>query len=81
VIITELANIRTYIRECDPDLRSRVVAKLVYLSMIGLQAACSHTECLNLMADSRFSFKCIGYLGTLLFIGKTTEMFVLLTRP
>jgi hypothetical protein len=80
VITTELANIRTYIRECDPELRPRVIAKLVYLSMIGRQAAFAHTECLNLMADSRFSFKRIGYLGASLLIDETTEMSVLVTH-
>ena len=30
LITSEQADLRTYIRECDPDLRPRVVAKLLH---------------------------------------------------
>ena len=80
VISTELANIRTYIRDCDPDMRPRVIAKLVYLNMIGETTSWGQMETLNLMADDRFSFKRIGYLGAGLLLDETAEVTVLLTH-
>ena len=80
VISTELANIRTYIRDCTPDMRPRVIAKLVYLNMIGETTSWGQMECLNLMADDRFSYKRIGYLGASLLLDETAEVGVLLTH-
>ena len=80
VISTELANIRTYIRECDPEMRPRVIAKLVYLNMIGETTSWGQMETLNLMADERFSFKRIGYLGAGLLLDETADITVLLTH-
>jgi len=80
VISTELANIRTYVRECTPDMRPRVIAKLVYLNIIGETTSWGQMECLNLMADDRFSFKRIGYLGASLLLDETAEVGVLLTH-
>lgn len=80
VITTELANIRTYIRECDAELRPRIIAKLVYLNMMGRSTIIGQMECLNLMQDSRFSFKRIGYLGASLLLDETADISVLLTH-
>lgn len=80
VISTELANIRTCIRECDSELRPRLIAKLVYLNMIGEATSFGQMECMNLMADDRFSFKRIGYLGASLLLDETTDITVLLTH-
>lgn len=80
VITTELANIRTYIRECEPEMRPRVIAKLVYLNMIGETTSWGQMETLSLMADDRFSFKRIGYLGAGLLLDETADISVLLTH-
>lgn len=80
VITTELANIRTYIRECEPEMRPRVVAKLVYLNMIGETTSWGQMSTLSLMADDRFSFKRIGYLGASLLLDETADISVLLTH-
>lgn len=80
LITTELANIRTYIRECDSEMRPRIIAKLVYLNMIGRSTTFGQMECLNLMSDERFSFKRIGYLGSSLLLDETAEVTVLLTH-
>lgn len=80
VITTELANIRTYIRECDSTMRPRVIAKLIYLNMMGRATSFGQLECLNLMTDDRFSYKRIGYLGASLLLDETTDITVLLTH-
>ena len=80
IISTELANIRTYIRECDPDMRPRLIAKLIYLNMLEQNTSFGQLECLNLMSDDRFSYKRIGYLGAGLLIDETADVTVLLTH-
>lgn len=80
IISTELANIRTYIRECDPDMRPRLISKLIYLNMLDQNTSCGQMECLNLMADDRFSYKRIGYLGANLLLDETADVTVLLTH-
>lgn len=80
IISTELANIRTYIRDCDPELRPRIITKLVYLNMMGETTSWGWLETINLMADDRFSFKRHGYLGASLLLDETAEVTVLLTH-
>jgi hypothetical protein len=39
LIATEQAEIRAYLRDMDPELRPRVVSKLVFLDLIGQNPA------------------------------------------
>ena len=80
LIAAEQADLRTYIRICDPYQRPRVVAKLVYLSTIGENVSYGQMEVLTLMASDHFSFKRIGYLAAGVILDETSELAVLLTH-
>lgn len=80
VATNELANIRTDIRSCNPDLLPRLIAKLVYLNMAGRQTSFGQLQCINLMSDERFSYKRIGYLGASVLLDENAELNVLITH-
>ena len=80
VATNELANIRTDIRSCNPDLLPRLIAKLVYLNMAGRQTSFGQLQCINLMSDERFSYKRIGYLGASVLLDENAELNVEICR-
>lgn len=80
LIKSEQADLRTYIRECDPELRPRVVAKLVFLSNLGENVAYGQMEVLTLMSCDQFSYKRIGYMAAGVLIDEGSEITVLLTH-
>jgi hypothetical protein len=55
IISTEQAQVRAYLRKMDPELRPRIVSKIVFLDMIGENPAWGQMEALTLMTYDRFS--------------------------
>ena len=80
IIADEQADMRTYIKECDPELRPRIVAKLIFLNILGENVAYGQMEVLTLMSNEEFSYKRIGYLAASLLLNETSELTVLLTH-
>lgn len=80
LIRSELADLRTLIREYDVSLMPRVVTKLLYLYIIGENISFAQLEPLTLMANPRFSFKRLGYIAAAVMIDETSELTILLTH-
>ncbi|KAH0793974.1 Adaptin N terminal region family protein [Histomonas meleagridis] len=80
IIKCELADIRTLIRNCDPDLKPRLIAKLVFLDIIGENVSFGQMEVVNLMSHPRLSYKRIGYMAASVLLNETSETTVLLTH-
>lgn len=80
IISSEQADIRSYIRECDPQLRPRIVAKLIFLSTIGENVAYGQMEVLTLMSQEQLSYKRIGYLAASVILDESSELTVLITH-
>ena len=80
LIKSEQADIRSYIRQCDPDLRPRIVAKMLFLSILGENVAYGQIEAITLMSDDRFSYKRIGYLATSVILDEASDVTVLITH-
>lgn len=80
LIKSEQADMRTYIRECDPDLRPRIISKMVFLSILGENVAYGQMEVLTLMSSDIFSYKRIGYMAAGVLLDESSEITVLLTH-
>lgn len=80
IIKSEQADMRTYIRECDPELRPRIVCKMVFLSALGENVAYGQMEVLTLMSSDIYSYKRIGYMAAGVLIDEGSEIAVLLTH-
>lgn len=80
LIATEQAQIRAYLRVMDPEMRPRIVSKLVFLDMIGQNPVWGQMEAITLMTYDRFSFKKIGYICTSILLDQTAELTVLVTQ-
>ena len=63
LIHSEQANMRSYVRECDPALRPRLVAKLLFLCIYGENVSYGQMETITLMSQELFSYKRIGYIA------------------
>eukprot|EP00117_Sycon_ciliatum_P007982 scpid34160/ scgid3064/ AP-1 complex subunit gamma-1; Adapter-related protein complex 1 subunit gamma-1; Adaptor protein complex AP-1 subunit gamma-1; Clathrin assembly protein complex 1 gamma-1 large chain; Gamma1-adaptin; Golgi adaptor HA1/AP1 adaptin subunit gamma-1 len=80
VITKECANIRSQFRDEDNECRSRNVAKLLYIHMLGYPAHFGQLECLKLIASPKFSDKRIGYLGAMLLLDERQDVHLLVTN-
>ncbi|EAY09122.1 Adaptin N terminal region family protein [Trichomonas vaginalis G3] len=80
VISNELANMRTFIRDCSEHYKPRLVLKLMYLDMIGENTAWGQMEIVSLMAHDRPSYKRIGYLAAANILDEDNERIVLITH-
>ena len=80
LIATEQAQIRAYLRKMDPEMRPRVVSKLVFLDTIGQNPAWGQMEAITLMTNERYSYKRIGYICTGVLLDQTNELTVLVTQ-
>jgi hypothetical protein len=79
VIANELAQMRTVIKDGDPSLRPRTVAKLIYLAMYGENVSWGQMEVVKLMTVDLFSYKRIGYLAATALLNENMEVIVLIT--
>ena len=80
LIATEQAQIRAYLRKMDPEMRPRIVSKLVFLETIGENTAWGQMEAITLMTNDRFSYKRIGYICTGVLLDQTNDLTVLVTQ-
>ncbi|KAF4728679.1 hypothetical protein FOZ63_025501, partial [Perkinsus olseni] len=60
--------------------RSRNVAKLVYIHMLGYPTHFGQMDCLKLIASSKFSEKRVGYLGLTQLLDENSELLMLVTN-
>jgi hypothetical protein len=80
LIATEEAHIRAYVREGDPELRPRIVSKLVYLDMLGENPTWGQIEAITLMTHDVFSYKRVGYIGGSILLDENADLTVLVTH-
>ncbi|OHT16790.1 Adaptin N terminal region family protein [Tritrichomonas foetus] len=80
LIKSEQADMRSYVRECDPTMRPRIVAKLLFLNILGENVSYGQMEALTLMSQDRFSYKRIGYIAAAAILDEASEMTVLITH-
>ncbi|CDK27897.1 unnamed protein product [Kuraishia capsulata CBS 1993] len=78
----ESAAIRSSIRDTSIDERSRrtLIAKLIYLYILGEPTHFGQVECLKLLATQSFTSKRLGYLATMLILDENQEVLTLLTN-
>ena len=80
VIAEELSEIRGEVKNPQPHLLPRIVAKLMYLALLGEKTDFGQMSAISLMTNERFSYKQIGYLGAQLLIDQTSDLSVLLSH-
>ena len=80
IIRSELADMRTMIREIDTDSKPRLVSKLVYLNIFGENVSWGQVESVSLMAHERFSYKRVGYLAAQTLLDESSDVAVLITQ-
>lgn len=80
LISKECAYIRTSFKGEDNDARSRDMAKLLYIHMMGYPAHFGQMECMKLIASPRFSDKRVGYLGAMMLLDERQDVHLLITN-
>lgn len=80
IITTELAEMRTLIRECDIDKKPNIIAKLIYLSITGENTSWGQIDAVSLMSHDRLSYKRLGYLAVQTIFDEQSEILVLITQ-
>ena len=79
-INVEMANMRTLSRTCDLSQKPNIVAKLIYLNILGENTTWGQMDAVYLMASSQLSYKRIGYLGAANLLNEKNELMVLVTQ-
>ena len=79
-IANELANIRTFIRDCDVRYKPSLIAKIWFLAIRGENTQWANIEFSTLMAHDRPSYKRIGYLAAMNLCEANAEFSVLITH-
>ncbi|TMW63599.1 hypothetical protein Poli38472_002540 [Pythium oligandrum] len=80
VIAKESALIRTAIKDQDVKHRSRNVAKLLFIHMLGYPSHFGQMECVKLLASPHFAEKRMGYLGMILLLTDQEDVLTLVTN-
>eukprot|EP00124_Ichthyophonus_hoferi_P000573 Ihof_evm7s22 gene=Ihof_evmTU7s22 len=80
IVQKELAVIRTAFKEEDTEYRTRNVAKVLYIHMLGYPTHFAQLECLKLIASPKFGDKRMGYLGAMMLLDERTDVQMLLTN-
>ncbi|KAH0795383.1 Adaptin N terminal region family protein [Histomonas meleagridis] len=80
IISSEQADMRSYIRKCEPSMRPRIVSKLIFLGTLGENVSYGYMEVLTLMSHELFSYKRIGYIAASVMLDETSEISVLITQ-
>lgn len=80
VIQKELAIIRTAFKEEDVEYRTRNVAKVLYIHMLGYPTHFAQLETLKLIASPKFGDKRMGYLGAQMLLDEKSDVHLLLTN-
>ena len=79
LITNELANMRTLIKDANERLWPRLMAKIIYLTMLGYDTAWAQMEIINLMTHERPSYKQLAYIASSLMFDSNNERIVLIT--
>lgn len=79
-INVEMANMRTLSRTCDISQKPNIVAKLIYLNILGENTSWGQMDAVYLMASSQLSYKRIGYIGAANLLNEKNEVMVLVTQ-
>lgn len=80
VIAKECAQIRSALRDDDSVTRSRNLAKLLYISMLGYPTHFGQMECVKILASGRFPEKRVGYLALSILLDENQEVLMLVTN-
>lgn len=80
VISKECASIRTAFKDEDVVYRTRNVAKVLYIHMLGYPAHFGQLEVLKLVSSPKFLDKRLGYLGAMMLLDERTDIQLLLTN-
>ncbi|XP_063902303.1 AP-1 complex subunit gamma-1-like [Zophobas morio] len=80
VVSKECAQIRTAFKNEVLEYRTRNVAKILYLYMLGYPAHFGQLEVLKLISSSQFLDKRLGYLGAMLLLDEQSDLQLLLTN-
>ncbi|EAY12493.1 Adaptin N terminal region family protein [Trichomonas vaginalis G3] len=80
IIRTEQAQIRAYLRKCTPEMRPRIVSKIIFLDMLGENPVWGQMEAITLMTDDRYSYKRVGYIGAAILLDESAELTILVTQ-
>ncbi|GLD97591.1 hypothetical protein PINS_up006281 [Pythium insidiosum] len=80
VIAKESALIRTAFKDQDKQHRSRNVAKLLFIHMLGYPSHFGQMECVKLIASPYFAEKRMGYLGLILLLTDQEDVLTLVTN-
>lgn len=80
IMADELAAMRTKIREADPQVKSRIIAKLVFLNINGYNTSFAQLEAVNLMSQEAYGYKRLGYLGAGTLLDEQNDLLVLATH-
>jgi AP-1 complex subunit gamma-1 len=78
VISKGCAAIRTSLKEGNDLLRSRNVAKLIYIHMLGYPTQFGQMECINLITSDSYGEKRVGYLGLMVLLNEKQEVITLI---
>jgi AP-1 complex subunit gamma-1 len=80
IVAEEQAAMRSVICDCDPSYRPRIISKLIFLAMRGIDTSWSQMEVVNMISHERFSYKQLAYLGCAVLLDETNERTVLITQ-
>eukprot|EP01130_Rhizamoeba_saxonica_P018090 TRINITY_DN8960_c0_g1_i1.p1 TRINITY_DN8960_c0_g1~~TRINITY_DN8960_c0_g1_i1.p1 ORF type:complete len:857 (+),score=195.70 TRINITY_DN8960_c0_g1_i1:31-2571(+) len=80
IIARESAAIRSSLKEDGAEYRTRNIAKLLYIQMLGYPAHFGQMHCLELISSQNYSDKRVGYLGLMLLLDENQEVIVLATH-
>lgn len=79
-IADHVAYLRTLVRDCPIDEKATLVAKLVFLNILGQNTAWGQMTILQLMASEKLSYKRIGYLAAANILDESSDLHVLVTQ-
>ena len=80
LVSNEKAKIRSFLRNINKDYLPSVISKLVFINMLGYDTSWSQTATISLMSSERFSYKCIGYIGSCVLLESGNDLEMLTTQ-
>jgi AP-3 complex subunit delta-1 len=75
-----MVNIKIELRSTDPFLKTEAIRKLTYLQMVGYNVSWASFAIVEVMSQSRFAHKRIGYLAANQSFTESTDVILLTTN-